>query len=377
MRYSKDMLLESSSGFMMPFELGKDDTVPVILDFGQQIHPNTGETFFHRGVDLALADAPLYALATGTVKGVGDEGLHGKFILISYGSYEVEYGHLSSYSVSYGDTVQAGEQLAKSGSFFHIGVRFQGKDLNPFEFLDMIYSNIKSLKTCKKTHTPFMDDLGTIVPSSYDEDMEEIEKMMIRWLPNYYNEVNNKTYTPSSRVSEGIQLLLAEAAEENLYYEVYPTVSNPLGLSKRGINVASKMLDLMIEDFLAFVVLRHNIYIESWDKERRKSFSEGMVKDGLLVDPLQDLQADIRSYDIQREASIYFNTSGERVWTKSWFNGSEKGEPAIEITRDMAIKFKNNEITRDTWLGRYYPKQMQNVKRAVTEARMQAFGIKQ
>lgn len=142
--------------------------------------------------------------------------------------------------------------------------------------------------------------------------------------PNYYNEVNNKTYTPSSRVSEGIQLLLAEAAEENLYYEVYPTVSNPLGLSKRGINVASKMLDLMIEDFLAFVVLRHNVYIESWDKERRKSFSEGMVKDGLLVDPLQDLQADIRSYDIQREASIYFNTSGERVWTKSWFNGSEK-----------------------------------------------------
>ena len=377
MRYSKDMLLESNSGFMMPFELDENNSVPVILDYGQQTHPNTGEMFFHRGIDFALSEKLLFGIATGTVKGSGEEGLHDKFIIVSYGNYEVEYGHLSECYVSYGDTVKASQHIASSGPFLHIGVRFQGKDMNPFEFLDMIYSNIKHLSTCKKTRTPFMDDFGVIVPSSYDNEMEEIEKMMARWLPSYYNEINNKSYISSNRVSRTLQELLSQAAEENLYYEVCPTVSNPLGLSKKGVNVASKILDLLIEDFLAFVVLRFNVYPESWSKDRCNEFSNALVKDGLIVDPLSDIQPDIRSYDIKRVASIYFDTSGSRVWTKAWFNGSEKGENAIEINRDMAIKFNKNEISRDVWLSRFFPKQMQNVRKAVSEAKMQVFGIKQ
>ena len=148
-------------------------------------------------------------------------------------------------------------------------------------------------------------------------------------------------------------------------------------LSKKGVNVASKILDLLIEDFLAFVVLRFNVYPESWSKDRCKEFSNVLVNDGLIVDPLSDIQPDIRSYDIKRVASIYFDTSGSRVWTKAWFNGSEKGENAIEINRDMAIKFNKNEISRDVWLSRFFPKQMQNVRKAVSEAKMQVFGIKQ
>ena len=62
MRYSKDMLLESDSGFMMPFELDENNSVPVILDYGQQTHPNTGEMFFHKGVDFALLKSPFLEL---------------------------------------------------------------------------------------------------------------------------------------------------------------------------------------------------------------------------------------------------------------------------------------------------------------------------
>ena len=180
MRYSKDMLLESDSGFMMPFELDENNSVPVILDYGQQTHPNTGDMFFHKGVDFALSEKPLFGIATGTVKGYGEEGIHDKFIIVSYGNYEVEYGHLSECYVKYGDTVKASQHIAYSGPFLHIGVRFQGQDMNPFEFLDMIYSNIKHLSTCKKTRTPFMDDFGVIVPSSYDNEMDEIEKLITR-----------------------------------------------------------------------------------------------------------------------------------------------------------------------------------------------------
>ena len=43
----------------------------------------------------------------------------------------------------------------------------------------------------------------------------------------------------------------------------------------------------------------------------------------------------------------------------------------------MAIKFNKNEISRDVWLSRFFPKQMQNVRKAVSEAKMQVFGIKQ
>lgn len=64
---TKDILLESASGFMMPFEASEEEEVQVSLGFGEQTHPMTGERFHHRGVDFAAHDLPLFALATGTV----------------------------------------------------------------------------------------------------------------------------------------------------------------------------------------------------------------------------------------------------------------------------------------------------------------------
>ena len=50
---TKDILLESASGFMMPFEASEEEEVQVSLGFGEQTHPMTGERFHHRGVDFA------------------------------------------------------------------------------------------------------------------------------------------------------------------------------------------------------------------------------------------------------------------------------------------------------------------------------------
>ena len=60
---TKDILLESASGFMMPFEASEEEEVQVSLGFGEQTHPMTGERFHHRGVDFAAHDLPLFALA--------------------------------------------------------------------------------------------------------------------------------------------------------------------------------------------------------------------------------------------------------------------------------------------------------------------------
>ena len=94
-----------------------------------------------------------------------------------------------------------------------------------------------------------------------------------------------------------------------------------------------------------------------------------------MEDPLENLEIDIHSYDISREASVYFDTTGTHCWTKAWFNGREKGEKSIEITRQLAVKFINDEILLDDWLARFYPKQMNVCHKAIEQARKQLLGI--
>lgn len=90
---------------------------------------------------------------------------------------------------------------------------------------------------------------------------------------------------------------------------------------------------------------------------------------------MANLQIDVQGYDVQRTASVYFDNQGIRCWTKAWFNGREKGEAAIEITRQLALKFLNDEISMDDWLGRFYPKQMSVYHKAIEQARNQLLGI--
>lgn len=91
---------------------------------------------------------------------------------------------------------------------------------------------------------------------------------------------------------------------------------------------------------------------------------------------MENLQlGDVQSYDVSRTASIYADNTGHRWWTKAWFNGREKGEKAIEIPRAMAIKFQNDEISKDAWLSRFYPKQMSVVTNAIAQTRQQLLGL--
>ena len=75
MQYTKDMLLESQSGFMMPFEADDEHEVNISLDFGEQAHPMTGKPFNHHGIDLVASHVPLYAVASGTVIGLGTDAM--------------------------------------------------------------------------------------------------------------------------------------------------------------------------------------------------------------------------------------------------------------------------------------------------------------
>ena len=46
MHYTQEMMLQSTSGYCMPFEESEKD-VEMLLGYGREKHPETGEMFFH------------------------------------------------------------------------------------------------------------------------------------------------------------------------------------------------------------------------------------------------------------------------------------------------------------------------------------------
>lgn len=89
------------------------------------------------------------------------------------------------------------------------------------------------------------------------------------------------------------------------------------------------------------------------------------------MDPLAELDIDIRSFDIPRLVTVYPDRAGIRWWTKAWFNNKEEGEAAVEITRQIAVRFLQDQIDKETMLEEYYPKQMEVYRSAIEQTREQ------
>lgn len=79
----------------------------------------------HSGMDFRAAiGTPVYAVANGTVKGIGDtdgtcpRASFGKWVFIEHGGIGLSttYGHLSAFKVRAGDRVKAGDLIAYSGN---------------------------------------------------------------------------------------------------------------------------------------------------------------------------------------------------------------------------------------------------------------------
>lgn len=269
----KDMLLESASGFMMPFALDEKEELNVILPFGEQTHPKTGEKFQHQGVDYAIKDKPLYAIASGMVIGAGHDAVHENYIITRYGKYEVTYGHISEAYTPYGTNVKAGQEIAHAGGFLHMGVRFNGKELDPDNFIAMIWANIQQLAAMGITHQPTAEVLGNKkIVTKYDDCQDEIMALMLRWLPTYMNELRTKAYTPPKKMEASLKNILSKAADKNYFYETIPNLGNPLGLSGRSAPLVEKIQEILIEDFLGFLAVRQGIYPQSWDESQKKNF---------------------------------------------------------------------------------------------------------
>ena len=83
------------------------------------------------------------------------------------------------------------------------------------------------------------------------------------------------------------------------------------------------------------------------------------------------MEIDVQSFDIPRLVTVYPDRAGIRWWTKAWFNNREDGEASIEITRQVAIRFIQNLIDKDTLLEEYFPKQMEVYHNAIEQTKVQ------
>ena len=116
----------------------------VTSDYGTRVSPMSGASSNHKGIDIgASAGADIIAAADGTVTAASYSSAAGNYVMIDHGGglYTV-YMHASSLLVSPGQTVSAGDVIAKvgstgisTGSHLRFGVSLNGSYVSPWSYL--------------------------------------------------------------------------------------------------------------------------------------------------------------------------------------------------------------------------------------------------
>ena len=116
----------------------------VTSDYGTRVSPMSGASSNHKGIDIgASAGADIIAAADGTVTAASYSSAAGNYVMIDPGGgLSTVYMHASSLLVSPGQTVSAGDVIAKvgstgisTGSHLHFGVSLNGSYVSPWSYL--------------------------------------------------------------------------------------------------------------------------------------------------------------------------------------------------------------------------------------------------
>lgn len=112
--------------------------------FGGRRSPGGIGSTNHKGIDIAVPyGTPIYAADGGTVTYAGWMSGYGYLVQIDHGNgYVTRYGHNSSLTVSVGQKVYKGQQIARAGStgnstgnHCHFEIRYNGVARNPLNYL--------------------------------------------------------------------------------------------------------------------------------------------------------------------------------------------------------------------------------------------------
>ena len=172
--------------------------------------------------------------------------------------------------VGFGREVHAGQVVSISAEMLHLEVRYKGEAINPLEFLTMVYCNLKSLEAQGKTGMPELVGLDFEIHTRYDKDHKEIEELMMKFLPNYLQDMQRGFYHVPAHTEQALRNIFTMSAIKNYFFEMLPNISNPLGIGRKSIPIAEKVQNLFIEDFLNYLALNHRIFLSSLSASEKK-----------------------------------------------------------------------------------------------------------
>lgn len=113
-----DSLSKTSSQSIFPYLKASLPLKSIRINskYGMRKHPVMHKAIMHNGVDLAAHYEKVFSMLPGEVIGVGQDYRSGKFVTVRTGGYTISYCHLSSFWVTKGMFVNAGETLGLSGN---------------------------------------------------------------------------------------------------------------------------------------------------------------------------------------------------------------------------------------------------------------------
>lgn len=116
----------------------------VTSDYKMRTNPVTGVYSHHTGIDIsAPKNTKIKAAASGTVVSAGWNDAYGNRIIISHGDgVQTLYAHMTSFAVSEGDSVSAGDTIGyvgstgnSTGNHLHFSVLESGNYVNPWNYV--------------------------------------------------------------------------------------------------------------------------------------------------------------------------------------------------------------------------------------------------
>ena len=270
MDYTRDIFFYSPSGYCMPF-VEETHPVEVLLGFGKQKHPRTGEEFIHCGWDIKAQGYILLALGTGEVRGMTREDDNTMTILTVYGRYHVEYKHVKHALVNVGDKVKAGDKLGVSHRFFHIGIWDDGSHewIDPKDFLTVIYSNIISYQQAESGNTDIpVNDMP--VHTKYDDHKDEIESLMSSYIGRMFGDVAQGRFNVPESEKRKLMDIFRGATAQGVYGEETRHPVNPGGLGARALSAIQAFQNFFIGFFLAYMAQSQGLFLQCFSEEDKK-----------------------------------------------------------------------------------------------------------
>jgi murein DD-endopeptidase MepM/ murein hydrolase activator NlpD len=128
--------------------------IPLVITspFGPRVHPVTGHSDTHTGIDIRCDHNVIFASRFGTVQRVWNDSVNGHAMRIEHDKYISGFAHLSEIYVNIGDEIMPGMPIAVSGAtgrvtgpHLHFGIERNGRWIDPEPIIRNTYSTVAIL----------------------------------------------------------------------------------------------------------------------------------------------------------------------------------------------------------------------------------------